>query len=156
VTLVEAQPHYLGVQILGGPDPCPRRFGFLRLAEQDVRVPDISAIAQRQSEIERAKPPPEQRHVRRDPAQAHSYAEQRLAECLERIRTAPDGTKHPTYCEEAARAKALCDRFGLAWQQVREALVRTYESTLTPEEARRRRQSSTLGVVAGLDGRTAA
>ena len=27
-TLVEVQPHYLEVQVQGGADPCPRRFGF--------------------------------------------------------------------------------------------------------------------------------
>jgi hypothetical protein len=156
VTLREVQPHYLGVRVQGAPDPCPRRFGFLRLARQEVPVPDIRSIARRQIEIERAKGPPEQRRAPRDPDQANAYAQARVDECLQAIRSAPDGTKHPTYVSEAARAKALCDRYGLDWRPIRQALVDTYEATLTPAEANRRRQSSTLSVVQWLDGRSAA
>ena len=44
VTLLEPQPHYLAVTVRGGPDPCPRRFGLLRLAKDAVPVPDIARI----------------------------------------------------------------------------------------------------------------
>jgi hypothetical protein len=154
VTLVEVQPHYLGVRVQGGPDPCPRRFGFLRLARQEVPVPYIRSIARRQIEIERAKRPPEQRRAPRDPAQANAYAQARVDECLEAIRSA--SARHTTYKIEAARAKAICEKYGLDWAEIKQALIAAYESNLTPAEARVRRSFSTEGVLRWLDARSAA
>ena len=158
VTLVEAQPHYLAVTVAGGPDPCPQRFGILRQAREAVTVPDIAGMIRAMAERERAErlarhgPVPDRRF---NPAAARSYAERRIADCIEAVRSAPDGTKHPTYCTEAARAKALCDRFGVDWRPVRRELRDTYEATLPPREAARRRQSSTDGVLRWLEGRGA-
>ncbi len=53
VTLVEAQPHYLAVTVVGGADPCPQRFGVLRLAKDAVPVPDIAGIVRREQKAER-------------------------------------------------------------------------------------------------------
>jgi hypothetical protein len=150
VTLVEAQPHYLGVRVAGGPDPCPQRFGFLRLAKQEVIVPDIAGIKRRQEEIERAKRPPEQPSRRQV---SPDYAQQRIDECLAAIRSSANGARHPTYVTEAARAKAICDKHGVEWAPVRRDLINAYESTLTAAEANRRRKSSTLDVVAWLERR---
>lgn len=156
VTLVECQPHYLGVQVVGGPDPCPRRFGFLRLARQEVQVPDIHGIKRRQNEIERAKRPPEQRHPPRDPEQAHAYAQQRIDDCLAAIRASASGARHPTYKEQAARARAICDRYGLDWPPIRRDLIAAYESTLSVDEAAERRSFSTEGVLSWIERRSAA
>jgi hypothetical protein len=153
VTLVECQPHYLGVQVQGGPDPCPRRFGFLRLARQEVQVPDLYGIARRQQEIERAKRPPEQRRAPRDPEQANAYAQSRIDECLAAIRSAT--ARHTTYKEQAARARMICERYGLDWDDVKRALIAAYESNLTPAEARERRSFSTEGVLRWLEARSA-
>ena len=153
-TLTECQPHYLGVQVVGGPDPCPRRFGFIRLARQAVPVPDIEGIARRQEEIERAKRPAQQRPPR-DPAQAQDYAEGRIEECLAAIRNSSSGARHPTYKTEAARAKALCDKHGLEWEPVRKDLIAAYESTLDARERRQRGKSSTEGMLAWLERRAA-
>jgi hypothetical protein len=154
VTLVEAQPHYLGVHVVGGADPCPRRFGFLRLARNEVPVPDIHGIKRRQDEIERTKRAPEQRHAPRDPDEVHAYAQQRIDECLATIRAAT--TRHTTYTREAARARAICERYGLEWEPVKNDLIEAYESTLSAAEARERRSFSTEGVLTWLEGRTAA
>jgi hypothetical protein len=154
VTLVEVQPHYLGVEVQGGSDPCPRRFGFLRRGLQEVQVPDIHGIKRRQEEIERAKRPPEQRHGPRDPEQANAYAQQRIDECLAAIRSA--SARHTTYKEQAARARAICERYGLDWAPIRRDLIAAYESALTPAEARERRSFSTEGVLKWLEARTVA
>jgi hypothetical protein len=154
VTLVEVQPHYLGVRVKGGPDPCPRGFGMLRLARQQVQVPDIHGIKRRQEEIERAKRAPEQRRAPRDPQQANAYAQQRIDECLAAIRSAT--ARHTTYKEQAARALAICERYGLDWAPIRGDLIAAYESALTPAEARERRSFSTEGVLKWLEARSAA
>jgi hypothetical protein len=175
VTLVEVQPHYLGVRVLGGADPCPRRFGFLRLAKQEVQVPDIEGIKRRQEEIERAKRAQRERdapvrsHGKHPAApflakhgiemasnypNAQSYAQSRIDECLAAIRSA--SARHTTYKAEAARAKAICDRHGLDWQPIRRDLIAAYESALTPTEARERRSFSTEGVLDWLEARSAA
>lgn len=155
VTLVEAQPHYLAVTISGGPDPCPRRFGILQQAHDVVAVPDIEGIRRRQAERERRERAAETIHVSelvtgRD---RQSYAERRLEECIAAVRSAPDGTKHPNYVEQTARAKALCDRHGLDWPRCREDLRATYEATLPAGEAKRRRRGSTDGVLGWIERR---
>jgi hypothetical protein len=154
VTLVEVQPHYLGVCVVGGADPCPRRFGFLRLARQEVQVPDIHGIKRRQEEIERAKRPSEQRQASPDPEQAHAWAQGRIDECLAAIKSA--SARHTTYKAEAARARAIAQKYGLDWQPIRRDLIAVYESALTPAEARERRSFSTKGVLDWLEARSAA
>jgi hypothetical protein len=153
VTLVEVQPHYLGVRVIRGADPCPRRFGFLRLARQEVQVPDIHGIKRRQEEIERAKRPPEQRQAPRDPDQAHAWAQGRVDECLATIKSA--SARHTTYKAEAARARAIAQKYGLDWQPIRRDLIAAYESAPTPAEARERRSFSTEGVLDWLEARSA-
>ena len=155
VTLVECQPHYLGIQVRGGGDPCPRRFGFVRLARQEVPVPDIEGIRRRQQAIELAKRPPQHRRAPRNPAEAVSYARHRIDRCLDAIRNSAFGARHPTYTAEAARAKAICDRYDLDWTAIKKELIAAYEAALTPEEARERRSSSTEGVLRWLDRRAA-
>jgi hypothetical protein len=154
VTLVEVQPHYLGVRVVGDVDPCPRRFGFLRLARQEVQVPDIHGIKRRQEEIKRAKRPPEQRHTPRDPEQAQAWAQSRIDECLAAIKSA--SARHTTYKEQAARARAIAQKYGLDWQPIRRDLIAAYESALTPAEKRERRSFSTEGVLDWLEARSAA
>jgi hypothetical protein len=153
VTLVEAQPHYLAVTVLGGPDPCPRRFGILKQTTGDiVALPDIGAIATRQ----------QQRAFRPRPAHYAAWASSsngavaRLETCLQAIRHAVDGTKHKVYAHEAARARAICDRHSIAWEPWRRRLMDTYEATLPSGEADRRRKGSIEGVMAWLDRRPAA
>jgi hypothetical protein len=152
VTLVECQPHYLGVQVVGGADPCPRRFGFLRLAREEVPIPDIQGIARRQGA--RAKRMPEQRRVPRNPEQGSAYARQRIDDCLAAIRSS--AARHTTYRAEAARALAICERYGLDWAPIRRDLITAYESTLTAAEARERRSFSIEGVLKWLEARAAA
>jgi hypothetical protein len=153
VTLVEVQPHYLAVKIEGGEDPCPRRFGFIRGAVAEVAVPDFRGIRLRQEAAERAKRPPENRRPPRDPEQAHAYAQRRIDECLARIKGA--GSRHTTYTEEAARARALADRYGLDWGPIKRDLIAAYETTLTPAEACERRSFSTEGMLRWLEARSA-
>jgi hypothetical protein len=158
VTLVEAQPHYLAVTVLGGPDPCPQRFGVLQQAGGEViAVPDIAAIARRQqqrdrAEHERARP----RYQPAPAAPAGDGPEARLQACLDTIRGAADGTKHKVYYHEAARARAICDRYDFDWQPWRQRLMEAYEATLPAGEADRRRKNSIEGVMDWLDRRPAA
>jgi hypothetical protein len=153
VTLVEAQPHYLSVRIVGGPDPCPRRFGQLRGAREEVPVPNIAGIKRRQEQREREEWANRIRLFpqRRGAQTATSYAQDRIDQCTDAVCRA--GARHPTYKTEAARAKAICDRHGLDWAPVRQALIDAYESTLTGAEVRARRKFSTEGVMSWLEGR---
>lgn len=160
VTLVEAQPHYLAVTVSGGSDPCPQRFGILKQTSAVVAVPDIEGIRRRQAERERRERAAETIPISdvvsgRDPEVRQSYAERRLEECIAAVRSAPDGTKHPNYVEQTARAKAICERHNLDWPRWREELRATYEATLTAAEARRRRRSSTDGVLGWIERRSA-
>ena len=156
VTLVECQPHYLAVHVEGGPDPCPRRFGLLRGDRTEVPVPDIAGIKRRQDQLEReARRRAEgNRQRERDPDQANAYAQRRLDECLATIRGAK--MRHTTYKSEAARARAICERYGLEWAPVRQALIAAYKSALTAAEANERRSFSTEGVLRWLERRMSA
>jgi hypothetical protein len=151
-TPVEAQPHYLTVRVVDGADPCPRRFGFLRHGRSEVHVPDIHGIQRRQHERERAQRPPP---VHRGPAEAQNCAGQRIEDCLAAIRSSVSGARHPTYTVEAARARAICERYGLDWPPVRRALAAAYESVLSPAEAATRRSASIEGVLTWIERRAA-
>jgi hypothetical protein len=158
-TLVEAQPHYLAVRVVGGPDPCPRRVGILRLAREEVPLPDIEGIRRRQEQRERdqqraAQQPERHAQGRFDPEHARDDGQRRINECLAAIRSASEGARHPTYTREAARAKALCEGYGIEWGPVRTSLMEAYESTLTATEVRQRKRSSTEGVVTWLEARS--
>lgn len=114
VTLVEVQPHFLAVRVVGGPDPCPRRFGVLCLARDVVPVPDIEGIERRQRERERAaRREADAGCPVRDDATAADYARQRIDDCLAAIRSAT--ARHTAYKSEAARAFWICKHFGLDW-----------------------------------------
>jgi hypothetical protein len=154
VTLVEAQPHYLAATVVGGPDPCPRRFGLLMQAGGEVvAVPDLAAIADRQQQRDcAARPRPAYQPNRKH----RGGPEDRLEACLQTIRQAVDGTKHKVYAHEAARAHAIAARHGINWTPWRQRLMDAYEVTLPAGEAKRRRQSSIEGVMNWLDRRPAA
>lgn len=156
VTLVEAQPHYLAVTVTGGPDPCPQRFGIYEQRDVPVPVPDLGAIMRDRQSREHAKAifkygfPPD---PKLSPKAATTWAEKRLQDCVKAVREAPDGTKHPTYVEEVARAKAICDRFGVEWRPIRQELKETYERSLDPAIANQRRASSTEGVLRWIESK---
>jgi hypothetical protein len=156
VTLVEAQPHYIAVDVTGGPDLCQQRFGIFRQGKDVVAVPDLSGMLRAREQRERAErlarygPAPDRQ---RDPDGARSYAGCRIAECAETVRCAPDGTKHPTYVAECARARAIADRYGLDWPPIAAELRRTYEDTLPAREVERRRRGSIEGVLRWIEGR---
>jgi hypothetical protein len=129
-TLVEAQPHYLAVAVEGGDDPAPQRFGLLHLARDTVPVPDLDAMRKRQEEAAQAERPPS---ICNATPSTSCYAEQRIDECVVAVRLAT--ARHPTYLQEAARAKAICDRHGLDWKVVKARLIQAYESTLAPRKS---------------------
>ena len=156
VTLVECQPHYLAVRVEAGPDPCPNRFGILGGDRDEVLVPDIAGIKRRQDQRDREARRQAEGNcpMWRDSDQANAYAQRRIDECLATIRSAT--ARHTAYTHEAARARAICERYGLAWPPVRQALISAYESTLTATEANARRSSSTEGVLRWIERRSAA
>jgi hypothetical protein len=156
VTLRDCQPHYIGVRVIGGPDPCPARWGVAKGAALEVKVPDIAGIKRRQDEAEHK--------ARRSREAARTYnigeltgpdfARARIAECIAEIKAATEATgRHPTYLRQCAIAKAICDRNGLDWLRVSQDLEAAYESLFTPQEAARRRRGSIEGVTRWLDRR---
>jgi hypothetical protein len=149
VTLVEAQPHYLGVVVVGGADPCPNRFGLLPGRRAEVVVPDIEGIQRRQRARDRDNRP----RPPSDADEGKEYADRRIADCIATIKAAT--YRHTTYMSEAARAKAICDRYGIDWAPVSRDLIAAYQSTLNDAEAAKRERTSTRGVVAWLEGRPA-
>lgn len=137
-TLVEVQPHYIGCAIRGGPDPCPTRFGLLEQARHSVAVPDVASIKRRQAQVAIAK----RVHDVNDGADAEHWIE----DCVAALQRAGTGTRHHAYKTALARARALCDRRGIAWEPVLQRLRQAYESTLTDAEIRRRRKGSIDGL----------
>ncbi len=154
VTLVEAQPHYLAVTVVGGPDPCPKRFGVLRLARDAVPVPDIAGIVRRE-EAERRERETSRRHEPRhgSVAKADDSATAFLERCVDTLAQAHDGTKHRVYLEEAARAKAFCDKYSIDWQPWKRRLMDTYCSIIPAAEEKRRHKTSTLDVMDWVEAR---
>ncbi len=152
-TLTEAQPHYLAVTVVGGADPCPRRFGVLWLAEDAVTVPDIQGIVRRQQQAVRRAPRPVPIMHYAQPSGDTDTATAFLDRCVATVRAAGNGPKHTTYKAEAARAKAFCDKYSIEWQPWCQRLIDAYVSILDPAEALRRRKSSTLGVMAWVEAR---
>jgi hypothetical protein len=117
-----------------------------------VHIPDIHGIKHRQRERELAQRPPP---VQRAPEQTHVGAEHRIEDCLAAIRASGSGVRHPTYKTEVARARAICDRAGLDWPPIRQALVAAYETVLSPAEAAARRSASIEGVLSWIERRAA-
>jgi hypothetical protein len=151
VTLVEAQPHYLAVTVVGGADPCLERFGVLRLSKDVVPVPEIAGIVRREQEATRRQ----QRQSYRPPMRANGAdsATAFLERCVDTLARARDGTKHRVYLHEAARARAFCDKYAIDWKPWRQRLMETYEASLDPKEAKRRHKSSTEGVMDWVEAR---
>ena len=157
VTFRECQEHYIGVLVIGGPDPCPARWGLAQATSHEVKVPDIAGIKRRQDEAERKV-----RRIR-ECGRTYSvvaeltgpeYAKRRIAECIADIKTATEATgRHPTYLKQCAIAKAIADRHGLDWARVRQDLEAAYESLFSQQEATRRRRGSIEGVPAWLNRR---
>jgi len=156
VTLRDCQPHYIGVRVVGGDDPCPHRFALLRGQADTVRVPDIAAIKSRQEQAEREERRRSQAVQARPPTDAdrEDYAQQRIAECIAEIRAATEAKgRHPTYVKQCATAKVICDRYGVDWSTTKSQLMSAYESLFSRTDANRREKGSTLGVLAWLEAR---
>ena len=154
VTLVEAQPHYLAVTVMGGADPSPKRFGVLRLAKDAVPVPDIAGIVRREQEAERRERQRAAKTVRHD---AKSFSDDTatafLERCVDTLARAADGTKHRVYLEEAARARAFCLKHNVGWDPWKQALMDTYISIIPAAEEKRRHATSTLDVMDWVETR---
>jgi hypothetical protein len=82
---------------------------------------------------------------------AGGTVEQRLADCVETVRRATK--RHTTYKTEAARALALCQRYGVDWKPWRQQLIDAYVGTLSPTEIAQRQSTSINGVIAWLEAR---
>jgi hypothetical protein len=158
-TLTEAQPIYVSVTFIGGQDPCPARFGIFRQPGGDVvPVPDLDAIKRRQDEQERRERErnrTSRRHEARAPRGAPNGSLARtLDRCVEAVARAKEGQRHPTYLHQTARAKAICDKYGIEWPPWRDDLRRAYESTLTQTEISQRQRGSIDGVPDWFDRRS--
>ncbi len=151
VTLVECQPTYLSLTIIGDPDPCPRRFGILKAGRDAVAVPDLAGAMRSAALAARPRRPA----VATGPlTQPNGHLEERLAACVAAVAGATK--RHTTYKHEAARARALCDRYGVDWEPWKARLIEAYESTLTPAEIAQRKASSTHGIMEWLDQKASA
>jgi hypothetical protein len=145
-TLRECQEHFIGVKVVGGRDPCPARYGFLDGATDTVKVPDIAGIKRRQDEAER-KERQQQQPKTATKITGPELAQRRIADCINKLKAARDGTKHLVYVDQCAAAKYICDEFKLdCWPQVRRDLAAVYEASLPAGEADRRRRGSIEGV----------
>ena len=166
-TLTPSQPIYVSMIILGGPDPCPQRFGTWRptpWADEAVHVPDLDAMERRLAEHARRERE-KNRAARTSLFHGASSGGVHnttlgnacacfLCECVRRVARAGSGARHPTYLREAARVRAVVDKYGRGdWDYWREELMAAYEATLTQQEASERKQSSTHGIMAWLDER---
>ena len=166
-TLTPSQPIYVSMIVLGGPDPCPQRFGIWRptpRADEAVHVPDLDAMERRLAEHARRER--EKNRAARttlfhaaSSGGVHNTALGNactcyLCECVRRVARAATGARHPTYLREAARVRAVVDKYSRGdWDYWREELMAAYETTLTQQEASERKKSSTHGVMAWLDER---
>ena len=120
VTLVESQPHYLAVTVVGGRDPCPQRFGIFRQTTDTVVLPDLGRVRERQHDRAEASRPPLP-PVTRTVDGSNSYAEAKIEAAIEELKGA--AARHPAYMHAAATCHALCERYGLDWPPVRDRLV---------------------------------
>ena len=76
-----------------------------------------------------------------------------LNDCVAAVGSAKEGQRHPTYLQQSARARAICDKHGIEWPEWRDALQGAYEATLTAAEIRERQRGSIEGVPGWLDRR---
>lgn len=151
VTLNECQPHYVACTFVGGSDPCPSRFLIYRQGDEVVPVADIEAIRERQrqrhrSQLRSSLPPPGMVQG--------SAAEAAIQRCIDAVTQSGQGARHPTYLEQSARARAICERAGIDWSPVAARLKAAYLGTLTAQETAQRQRGSTDGVPRWLDRRT--
>lgn len=155
-TLVECQPIYLGITVVGGHDPCPERFVMHRQGVGEIiPVEGYRRAAERQEKIEATEKARRARWAASRPkGDDKDLTERAIRRCERAIAGAGSGARHPAYMEQMARARAIIDRHGGAdWNATAERLKAAYLSTLTTAEAAQRKRGSTEGVARWLEGR---
>lgn len=113
-------------------------------------VADIEAIRERQRQRDRAQlrsRPPHSGMVQ------GSAAEAVIQRYIDAVAQSGEGARHPTYLEQSARARAICERAGIDWSSVAARLKSAYLGTLTAQEAAQRQRGSIDGVPKWLDRR---
>jgi hypothetical protein len=73
---------------------------------------------------------------------------------IETVQAAAKGARHPSYVHAATAIEGICRYWCIDISQPREDLIEAYESTLSPEEARKRARGSTEGVWAWIHRRS--
>lgn len=159
VTLVEAQPIYLGVTVIGGRDPCPERFKLVEKPGGEIVPTDgLDRTLERnralaEQELERRDKIAHALRARGWSADTAGLTEFAINKAEAAIVRAGSGSRHPTYVEQMARLRAIIDRHGGDWPAAAHRLRSAYLATLTAAEAAQRQRGSTEGVVRWLDNR---
>jgi hypothetical protein len=159
VTLVETQPHYLAVTVIGGHDPCPERFTLFRHTGADFvdcsdfgRVLDEKRTADELEQERRDKLAHALRH-RRAAGGAHDAFELSIRKAEKEIHASAGGPRHPVYVKQMQRMDGICRQHGHNFAVARERLRNAYLAVLSPDEVRQRERGSTDGMVRWLEAR---
>ena len=156
----EVLPHFIAVDVSGGADPCPQRWGIIRGTRDTVPTADAPKdpytlpgdhpihTAGNLLALENKYGGLLDQHRR--------IAVRKIRDEIERVRMATEGNRHPTYKEAQARVDGLCRYWAMPLDLARAKLEEAYLATLTPDEARKRHRGSTKGVPDWLDRRTPA
>lgn len=155
VTLVECQPIYLGVTMVGGHDPCPERFVMIQKPGGEVVTTDgldrtLEQIARDEAEEQERRAT---RAAARPAADDEDVLELTIRKAEAEIAKAGAGARHPAYTEQMARMRAIIDRHGGDWAAAADRLQDAYLSTLSAAEAAQRRRGSIEGVRKWVEAR---
>lgn len=149
-TLVEAQPIYLGVNVVGGYDPCPERFmlvrgqdgdtcttdGLDRTLEHQRKVADAERIRRAMLAVSRPK-----RDLDYDGARAFEMAVRKAERAI-----ASAQFRHPEYLKQMGWVRAISVKYGGDWSAAAQRLQEAYKSTLSAGEIKRREKNSVASI----------
>lgn len=158
-TLVECQPIYLAVNLVGGHDPCPERFTLVRGEGGDVCTTDGLDRA-----LEHQRKLAEQEQERRDKLADAMKARRQNTEDSDARAFAATVAKaeraitsahfrHPEYLKQMARVRAITEKHGGDWPAAAQRLQDAYRATLSADEAKRREKSSVTSIKSWMEAR---
>lgn len=156
-TLIECQPIYLAVNVVGGHDPCPERLtlvrgkggdvcttdGLERTLEHQRKLADAEKIRRAMLTAPRPNPAPDG-----DGARAFEMTVRKAERAI-----AAASFRHPEYLKQMARVKAITDKYGGDWPAAAYRLQDAYRSTLSAAEAKRREKSSVNSIKSWMEAR---
>jgi hypothetical protein len=144
--LVEARPIYLGVNVVGGHDPCPDRFmlvrgengdkctthGLDRTLEHQRKLADADRVRRAILAASRPNQEPDD-----DGARAIEMTVRKAERAI-----ASAQFRHPEYLEQMGWVLAISVKDGGGWSAAAQRLQNAYKSTLSADEIKRREKNS--------------